>query len=103
MEDGMIRELREETRLKVPEIVLRKGITYQKTFDAPDRDLRGRTVTNAFLIELDGGDGKLPAVKGSDDAAKAEWFSLAEIGKMGELIYADHKHIIDVMVSRAKK
>lgn len=103
MENGMIRELREETRLKVPEIVLRKGITYQKTFDAPDRDLRGRTVTNAFLIELDGGDGSLPAVKGADDAKKAKWFSLAEIELMGEQMYADHQHIIDIMVSRAKK
>lgn len=103
MENGMVRELREETRLKVPEIVLRKGITYQKTFDAPDRDLRGRTVTNAFLIELDGGDGSLPVVKGADDAKKAKWFSLAEIETMGEQMYADHQHIIDVMVSRAKK
>jgi bifunctional NMN adenylyltransferase/nudix hydrolase len=81
-EEGVLRELIEETKIKVPEIVLRKGITYEKGFDHPKRSIRGRTLTQAFLIELDGGDGKLPRVKGSDDADKAQWFTLAEISTM---------------------
>jgi len=101
--DCVIRELVEETKIKVPEIVLRKGITYNEVFDHPDRDLRGRTITNAFLIELDGGDGTLPRVKGSDDAKKAKWFKLAEVKQMGEIMYGDHQHVIDTMVARAKK
>lgn len=101
--DCVIRELVEETKIKVPEIVLRKGITYNEVFDHPDRDLRGRTITMAYLIELDGGDGTLPRVKGSDDAKKAKWFKLAEIETMGEMIYGDHKHIINTLVARAKK
>jgi bifunctional NMN adenylyltransferase/nudix hydrolase len=100
--DCVIRELVEETKIKVPEIVLRKGITYNETFDHPDRDLRGRTITMAYLIELTGGDGKLPRVKGSDDAKKAKWFKLSEIDKMEELIYGDHKHIINTLVARAR-
>lgn len=103
LEDGCIRELIEETKIKVPEIVLRKGITYDKVFDHPDRSLRGRTITHAFLIELDGGDGSLPRVKGSDDAKKAKWVSLAEIAKMEEVMFEDHGHIIDTLVARAKK
>jgi bifunctional NMN adenylyltransferase/nudix hydrolase len=103
LEDCCIRELVEETKIKVPEIVLRKGITYDKVFDYPDRSLRGRTITHAFLIELDGGDGSLPRVKGSDDAKKAHWFSLAEIADMEEAMFEDHAHIIDTMVARAKK
>lgn len=101
--DCVIRELMEETKIKVPEIVLRKGVTYNEVFDHPDRDLRGRTITSAFLIELDGGNGELPKVKGSDDARAARWFKLSEIESMSELLYGDHQHIIETMVARAKK
>lgn len=101
--DGMIRELREETKIKVPEIILRKAMTYQERFDHPDRDQRGRVITEAFLIELDGGNGELPKVKGSDDAKVAKWFKLSEIEKMGEIIYGDHKHIIQTLVARARQ
>lgn len=101
--DCVIRELVEETRIKIQEIILRKAITYNKVFDHPDRDLRGRTITSAFLIELEGGDGTLPKVKGKDDAKRAKWFTLAEVEKMSELIYGDHLHIIQTMVARAKK
>ncbi len=103
LEDCVIRELLEETKIKVPEIVLRKAITYSKVFDAPDRDLRGRTITNAYLIELTGGDGSLPRVKGSDDAKKAKWFKLSEVEDMEEVIYGDHKHIIQTLIARARK
>jgi bifunctional NMN adenylyltransferase/nudix hydrolase len=103
LEDCVIRELVEETKIKVPEIVLRKGITYHEVFDHPDRDLRGRTITSAYLIELDGGTGELPKVKGSDDAKKAKWFKLSEVEEMGEYMYGDHAHIIKTLVARAKK
>jgi bifunctional NMN adenylyltransferase/nudix hydrolase len=103
LENCVIRELIEETKIKVPEVVLRKGITYVKVFDYPDRDLRGRTITHAYLIELDGGNGELPRVKGSDDAKKAKWFTLAEVAQMEEVMYGDHAHIIQTMVARARK
>lgn len=103
LEDCVIRELIEETKIKVPEVVLRKGITHNEVFDHPDRDLRGRTITMAYLIELDGGNGELPRVKGSDDAKKAKWFKLSEVEDMGPLLYGDHGHIIATMVARAKK
>ena len=101
--DCMIRELIEETKIKVPEIILRKAVTYNEVFDHPDRDLRGRTITMAYLIELDGGNGELPRVKGSDDAKKAKWFKLSEVEEMGEILYGDHQHIIKTMIARAKK
>jgi len=101
--DGMIRELIEETKIKVQEIILRKAMTYQERFDHPDRDLRGRVITEAFLIELTGGDGKLPRVKGSDDARVAKWFKLADVKNMGDRLYGDHQHIIETLVARAKK
>lgn len=103
IEDCVIRELIEETKIKVPEIVLRKSVTHSRVFDHPDRDLRGRTITSAFLIELTGGDGELPRVKGSDDAKKAKWFTLAEVAAMGPYMYGDHAHIIATMLAGAKK
>lgn len=92
--DGMIRELREETGLKIPEKVLKGSIVDQKVFDAPNRSARGRTVTFAFYIELDvPSDSKLPRVKGGDDAAKAEWISLSKV--RGEECFEDHAQIIE--------
>lgn len=89
---GMIRELREETKLKVPEPVLTGSITATKVFDAVGRSLRGRIVTSAFLIEL--APGPLPSVKGMDDAKKAKWIPLSEFEKMEEQMFEDHFHIV---------
>jgi bifunctional NMN adenylyltransferase/nudix hydrolase len=90
--DGAIRELREETRLKVPEPVLRGSIIGEKVFDYPGRSLRGRTITHAFGFKLNEL-GKLPVVKGSDDAAKAKWVSLVDIKP--EEMFEDHMDIIN--------
>lgn len=92
--DGIIRELREETKIKVPEKVLRGSIKRTQLFDAVDRSLRGRTITHAVLIELPAG--PLPPVKGSDDAEKAFWMPLSAIRE--EEMFEDHYAIIDEMV-----
>lgn len=97
MEDGMIRELREETKIKVPEKVLRGSIKKSRVFDAPQRSLRGRTITNAFLIELPAST-PLPKVKGSDDAEKAMWIPLNDFYKMQDRLFEDHFHIILKMI-----
>lgn len=94
--EAAIRELREETKLRVPEPVLRGSIVAQKVFDDPSRSLRGRTVTQAFLIHLTNIDQGLPKVKGADDAAHAEWVPLAELKE--EEFYEDHYQIIQDMV-----
>ena len=91
MLDGAIRELKEETKIKVPVPVLKGSIKGSKTFDAPNRSQRGRTITQAFLIDL-GFDGKLPKVKGSDDAEKAFWVPFKDVKQ--ELMFEYHAHII---------
>jgi bifunctional NMN adenylyltransferase/nudix hydrolase len=98
VEDGTIRELREETKIKVPEPVLRGSIKARHVFDDPGRSLRGRIITHASLIELPPGD--LPKVKGSDDAAKAFWLPLSEFEKMEDQFFEDHHHIIKNMLGR---
>ncbi len=88
-----IRELREETRLKVPEAVLRNRIARQQVFDHPARSLRGRTLTHAFHIPLE--DTILPKVKGGDDAARAFWVPMAEVVANQNRMYEDHAFIIE--------
>jgi len=99
--DGCIRELREETKLKVPEKVLRGSMTYSKVFDNPRRSERGRTVTNAFLFELADGEA-LPRVRGDDDASNARWFTFAEVEGMAKAMYEDHWHMTMHMINRSK-
>lgn len=89
--DGCIRELREETKLKIPDPVLRGCIKRWHTFDDPHRSARGRTITHAFLIELPAAE-KLPKVKGSDDAEKAFWMPLGEMKP--EKLFEDHYFIV---------
>ncbi len=96
--DGVIRELREETRLKVPVPVLKGSIKSTKVFDHPNRSLRGRTITHAHLIELN--PGPLPPVKGGDDADKARWFPLEEVLQMESQLFEDHYSIINYFVGR---
>lgn len=85
-EQCAIRELEEETGLKVNEI---KQIgAYSKV----DRDPRGRTITVAYLALVDE---PLP-VRGQDDAAKAQWFSIKNLPKLA----FDHDDIIHDAINR---
>jgi len=90
----MIRELREETRLKVPEAVLRGSITRHEVFDDPNRSARGRVMTIGYLVDL--GTGALDKVRGSDDAAHASWVPLADLRR--DNMFEDHYSIIEYLV-----
>ena len=85
-EQCAIRELKEETGLKVTEI--QQIGAYSKV----DRDPRGRTVTVAYLAIID----KVEAVKGLDDAAKAQWFSLSSLPKLA----FDHEDIMNDVIKK---
>lgn len=79
-EQCAIRELEEETGLKVSE--LQQIGAYSKV----DRDPRGRTVTIAYLVRVD----KPVAVIGQDDAAQAEWWPLSALPQLA----FDHEDIM---------
>ncbi len=99
LEDGAIRELREETKLHVPVKVLKGSIKAKEVFDYPHRSLRGRTITHAVLFDLSK-PGSLPEVRGSDDAAKAQWIELSQIESLRNQIFEDHADIIMNLVGR---
>lgn len=95
LEDNAIKELKEETQIKVPAPVLRGSIKNSHAFDYPERSNRGRTVTFAYFIELEPSlkDG-LPRVKGGDDASKAFWLPLSALGEKEDEFFEDHFHIV---------
>lgn len=95
VQSAAIRELREETGIKVPAPVLVGSIEKTQVFDAINRSARGRTITHAFLICL-GAITELPKVKGGDDAAKAQWIPLSEV--KSEECFDDHFEIIMEMI-----
>lgn len=90
--EGAIRELKEETKLKVPVPVLKGSIKYSDVFDYPKRSLRGRTITKAYVFDL-GMQTPLPKVKGSDDAINAKWVPFNQIDR--QKMFEDHFGIID--------
>ncbi|MFC4236277.1 bifunctional nicotinamide-nucleotide adenylyltransferase/Nudix hydroxylase [Thalassospira xianhensis] len=96
--DGMLRELTEETRIKVPAKVLEGSIVAEEMFDDPHRSERGRVVTRAYLINLQASNAGLPKVRGGDDAKRAAWVPLSEIDP--EQMFEDHFHIIQTMLGK---
>lgn len=97
--DACLRELREETRLKVPVPVLKGSLKGRQVFDHPDRSLRGRTITHAFHFDFPAGE--LPPVRGGDDADKARWLPVSEALEMGPQLYEDHLHILEYFLGRS--
>ncbi len=101
-EDAALRELGEETEIKLQDIVLRRAIIDRRTFDHPLRSLRGRIITVAHLIHLEQIGKGLPKVKGSDDAADAKWFPLSEFYDMENVMFEDHYQIALTMIDGLK-
>jgi len=91
LQDAAIRELKEETRLKVPVPVLNGSMKASHVFDAPDRSQRGRTITHGFFFELSHNQWTgLSDVRADDDAADVRWVPIAEFLGMQEHMYEDH-------------
>jgi bifunctional NMN adenylyltransferase/nudix hydrolase len=96
-QDCAIRELMEETNVRVPEKVLRGSIVSSKLFDSPTRGQGIPRNTLAIHIKvLAGADGSLPRAKGMDDAVEAKWFPISVI--MNNIsMHDDHAAIISTM------
>jgi len=93
--EAAVRELREETRISVPDKVLQGSIRSWRVFEDPFRSQRGRTITTAYKFELRQTE-ELPKIKGSDDAEKAQWVPIANLRR--DAMFEDHYDIIETMV-----
>jgi bifunctional NMN adenylyltransferase/nudix hydrolase len=98
IKDAMLRELKEETGIRVDKLVLEGSVVDSGVFDHPMRSSRGRTITHAYHIKLN--NSKLPEVKGSDDASHAKWLPLMDVNKHEDRFYEDHVHIINSFINR---
>ena len=88
-----LRELEEETHLKLLEETMRRCLREVAVFDHPDRSQRGRTITHAHHFDL--GERELPEVRADDDAAAVEWVPIAELAAMEDRFFDDHFHMLD--------
>lgn len=93
--DAAVRELREETRLRVPKAVLYGKIINTMVADAVHRSGRARVISTVQHIKLDR-EKELPEVRGSDDAKDAGWYSFIELRE--DQFFEDHYHIIKKML-----
>ena len=93
--DAAVRELKEETRLRIDKEDLKRSLVAKDLFDDPNRSMRGRTYSHAFYFKL-ADQVSLPKVRGGDDAAHALWVPLGLIDPRD--MFEDHWHIINAMV-----
>jgi bifunctional NMN adenylyltransferase/nudix hydrolase len=98
--EASLRELQEETCIKVPRKVLIGSRYADKLYDDPDRSQRcritgkyGRTVTHAHFYKLNDKE-PLARVKGADDAAVAKWVAIdVFLNEMKPVMFEDHYNI----------
>jgi len=100
--DGALRELKEETKIKEPPALLRSNVKANDVFEHPERSIRGRVITRAYIIELPTG-GPLPKITAADDAEKAKWVPLSVFEKMEDQMFEDHYHIIKNLIAKLPK
>jgi bifunctional NMN adenylyltransferase/nudix hydrolase len=92
--DCAVRELQEETNIRVPVKVLRGSIVKTELFDSPSRSFGIPRNTLAVYFRISANpDGSLPRANGADDAAECKWFPLTQVLNTLEL-YDDHAAII---------
>ncbi|MFG6080392.1 NUDIX domain-containing protein [Paracoccus litorisediminis] len=90
-----IRELREETRLDVPPGLLANRMKDRRVFDHPERSERGWVRTEAFYFVFEDR-AEMEAVKGGDDAEKADWVPISEITP--DEMFEDHFDILQAFL-----
>jgi bifunctional NMN adenylyltransferase/nudix hydrolase len=88
-----LRELEEETGLRLLDSDIRAAFKAVQVFDHPDRSQRGRVITHAHWFDL--GPRRPIEVTAGDDAASAQWVDIAELAGMEDQFHDDHFHILD--------
>ncbi|WP_295852097.1 bifunctional nicotinamide-nucleotide adenylyltransferase/Nudix hydroxylase [uncultured Xylophilus sp.] len=88
-----LRELAEETGLRLLPEDTAAALRAVHVFDHPDRSQRGRVITHAHYFDL--GDRRLPEVAPDDDAAATVWMPVGDIAAHEAEFHDDHFHMLD--------
>lgn len=88
-----LRELEEETGLKLLDSTMQAAFQRSVVFDHAGRSPRGRIITHAHYFNL--GHLSLPEVRGADDAMEARWVPIADLPSMEEHFFDDHAVILE--------
>jgi bifunctional NMN adenylyltransferase/nudix hydrolase len=92
-----LRELAEETGIRLLDSDIRNALKAVQVFDHPDRSQRGRVITHAHLFDL--GSRRPPETQAADDAASAEWIAIDKLASLEDQFHDDHFHILDFFFS----
>jgi bifunctional NMN adenylyltransferase/nudix hydrolase len=88
-----LRELDEETGLRLLDSDIRGAVKAVQVFDNPDRSQKGRVITHAHWFDL--GPRRPPELTAGDDASSAEWVPIAKLASLEDQFHDDHFHILD--------
>lgn len=100
IEQTALRELKNSTGIETDYKELSGSIKMSRVFDHPARDLRGRVITHAFMIEL--AVKSLPEIEAGDVADEVIWCPLYRLEELESNFFGDHAQIIRFFVNRMK-
>lgn len=88
-----IRELAEETNMRLLPSDMAHALKAVHIFDHPDRSQRGRVITHAHFFDL--GARRRFEARAGDDAASVEWIPQEALSSLEDQFHDDHFHILD--------
>ncbi len=98
--DCALRELNEETNVKIPEKVLRGSIKTTRLFDHPGRSngFVKKVTLAVHIVVQPNPDGSMPKMAGADDVTDAKWVPISTAINKYRL-HDDHGDIISIMTN----
>lgn len=94
--DACLRELHEETGIKLKDTQLKPLIKDSYLFDAPKRSARGRTYSQAYFFRLSD-DMPMPKITRfpeGDEIEEVRWIPMDEFQKMRPYLFEDHYDLV---------
>ncbi len=95
--DGCLRELSEETHLKVDRETLKNLLVNSHIFDEPKRSDRGRLITHCYYFDLSSLPEK-PHAYADDDAKSLAWYNINQL--QSHQFFDDHFFMINYFLNK---